>query len=403
MASVPTPSWKTYPTVASTNATLKWSWKCDAQYCYFYIFDTDDTQIYSTTLADESGFGSYNFAQSPTVLGLEAGVKYYARVNGFDPPDYGAPASTPVFSVFEAPSVSIVSPTSGYVVASAPVTAQWTASSSAGIASQGIELRNASATLYSNSIPTGARAVDFPVSAFQEGGTYRLTVTVTDGNGLTSTATSTGITVNYSAPPATPTVTVENDAASLTATISVTFGASGSGVAATDTVTVERDGKVLGTLDADGTVTDTLPPLGAEYAYTVTALSSAGGANISTVSNTIATTQWALGASPSIPLRFNPQASWSLDHGGELYHFAGGGLPTFYGTDEYDESGTLQFDTVGKDKADAIAALLRSQPVQYLRDPFGHRWKAHVRPSVQHGVGSIWHVALDWRAVRWAE
>lgn len=404
MASVPTPSWKTYPTVASTDATLKWSWKCDAQYCYFYIFDTDDTQIYSTTIADESGFGSYNFASNATLLGLDAGVKYYARVNGFDPPNYGASASTPVFSVFAAPTVSIVTPTSGYVVASAPVTAQWTVDSSVDILSQRIALSDdTGAVVYSDSIPVGSRAVDFPVSTFKEGRTYRLSITVTDVNSIASTAASTGITADYSAPPAVPTIAITNDQNALTATIAVTFGASGSGIAATDSVTVERDGKVLGTLYADGTVTDTLPPLGVEYAYTVTALSPAGGAKISTVSNTIATTRWALGASPSIPLRFNPQASYSLDHGGELYHFAGGGLPTFYGTTEYDESGTLQFDTVGKDKADAIAALLKSQPVQYLRDPFGHRWKAHVRPSAQHGMGRIWHIALDWRAVRWAE
>lgn len=403
MASVPTPSWKTYPTVASTNDTLKWSWYCDAPYCYFYIFDADSTQIYTTTLSDESGFGSYNFASTAALLGLEAGVKYHARVNGFDPPDYGASASTPVFSVFEAPSVSIVSPTSGYVVASSPVTAQWTASSDAGIASQGIELRNASATVYSSSIPTGVRAVDLPVSAFREGETYRLTVTVTDGNGITSKATATGITADYSAAPSVPTVTIANDSDSLTATIAVTFGASGSGIAATDSVTVERDGKVLGTLFSNGTVIDPLPPLGAEYTYTVTALSPAGGANISTVSNTIATMQWALGVSPSTLLRFNPSTSYSLDHGGELYHFVGGGLPVFYGTSEYDESGSLQFDTYGKDKADEIAALLRSQPVQYLRDPYGHRWKALVKPSVTHGMGKMWQISLDWNAVRWAE
>lgn len=148
---------------------------------------------------------------------------------------------------------------------------------------------------------------------------------------------------------------------------------------------------------AGATITDALPPLGVEYAYTFYS-----GA-IESYTHEFPTTQWVLGASPSITLRFNPRATYSLDHGGELYHFAGGGLPVFYGTTEYDESGTLQFDTVGKDKADAIAALLRSQPVQYLRDPFGHRWKAHVRPSVRHGVGSIWNVSLDWRAVRWAE
>lgn len=406
MSSVPTPSWKTYPTVASTTDTLKWSWKCDAQYCYFYIFDTDNAQIYSTTIADESGFGSYNFASNATLLGLEAGVKYYARVNGFDPPNYGASASTPVFSVFEAPSVSIVTPTSGYVVASAPVTAQWTVSSSAGIISQGIELKSSSTTVYSNSIPTGARAVDFPASTFQEGETYRLTITVTDGNGITSAATATGITANYSAPPAAPTVTVANDQNALTATISVTFGSSGSGIAATDSVTVERDGKVLGTLYANGTVTDPLPPLGAEYTYTVTALSSAGGANISTASNTIATCMWALNwgsdAGNVRSLGRNPQMSRTHKHGGALYHFAGKRYPIFYGTDELDTSGTLEFDLPSYGELESLMEDLEGNPIVWIRDPFGGRRCAKVTPT-ENIDRRTKHISLQFDTVEFHE
>ena len=67
------------------------------------------------------------------------------------------------------------------------------------------------------------------------------------------------------------------------------------------------------------------------------------------------------------------------------------------------KGGSLKFATIGKDDADRLRALCDRYPVAWLRDPFGHRWRAHVKPSWSHGVGQLWPVGIDWDAVRWTE
>ena len=401
-----TPVFRSYPTGTVTEGdSLTWAWECgngDVASCRFRIVQSGTGVVYTATVTQQT-YGQWELTLVPSVIGLEAGNTFYALCEGYDGSQYGNVAQTPTFALEEAPVLTITSPTTNGHITAVPVYVTWTVDTSVGIRSQYARVWDSTgAQLVNSTVPRTERSVEMPASLIDESETYTVEVQVDTQYGTTVTARSTNVTVQWAAPnPAT--ATFANDPDTLTTAITVHFGASGSGVPATESVTVSRDGFVLGTVGDGGTVTDTLPPLGAEYSYQLTSVSVNDTARTVDAANTFPTTQWALGASPSIPLRFNPQASWSLDHGGELYRFAGGGLPTFYGTTEYDESGTLQFDTVGKDKADAIAALLKSQPVQYLRDPFGHRWKAHVRPSVRHGVGSIWNVSLDWRAVRWAE
>ena len=106
-------------------------------------------------------------------------------------------------------------------------------------------------------------------------------------------------------------------------------------------------------------------------------------------------------------MRYNPDASYSLVQGGASYHFAdggaGGGRPVFYPTTDRDESGGLKFATVGSGDADRLRALCDRYPVAWLRDPFGHRWRARVKPSWSHGVGELWPLSISWEAVRWEE
>ncbi len=52
---------------------------------------------------------------------------------------------------------------------------------------------------------------------------------------------------------------------------------------------------------------------------------------------------------------------------------------------------------------DALYALLDAHPVGWLRDPFGHRWRAHMTPKDSRGLGEVWQLAIDWDAVRWQE
>ena len=108
-------------------------------------------------------------------------------------------------------------------------------------------------------------------------------------------------------------------------------------------------------------------------------------------------------------LRFNAKTDVSTTHGGESYHFAdggaGNGLPVYYATTDRDVSGKGSWDTVGHEDADRINALTLRYPVGWMRDPYGHRYRAHMRWSIDHGVPAtrVWSVSMDWDAVRFEE
>ena len=181
-----------------------------------------------------------------------------------------------------------------------------------------------------------------------------------------------------------------------------------------DVIRVNADGStwtVASNLTTGDTVTDPLPPLGVDAVYKAVGKTSAGGISEKLDMHEIPTTGWVLNfgdaAQETVGFIYNPQATMTLAQGGESYHFAdggmGGGLPVFYPTTDRDASGTLAFDTVLYGDSDRLLDLCRRYPVAWLRDPFGHRWRAHVRPSVSHGVGQVWPVTIAWDAVRFEE
>ena len=181
-----------------------------------------------------------------------------------------------------------------------------------------------------------------------------------------------------------------------------------------DVVRVNADGStwtVASNLTMGDTVTDPLPPLGVDAVYKAVGKTSAGGMSEKLFMHGIPSTGWVLNfgdaAQETVGFIYNPQATMTLAQGGESYHFAdggmGGGFPVFYPTTDRDASGTLAFDTVLYGDSDRLLDLCRRYPVAWLRDPFGHRWRAHVRPSVSHGVGQVWPVTIAWDAVRFEE
>ena len=181
-----------------------------------------------------------------------------------------------------------------------------------------------------------------------------------------------------------------------------------------DVVRVNADGStwtVASNLTMGDTVTDPLPPLGVDAVYKAVGKTSAGGMSEKLYMQEIPSTGWVLNfgdaAQETVGFIYNPQATMTLAQGGESYHFAdggmGGGFPVFYPTTDRDASGTLAFDTVLYGDSDRLLDLCRRYPVAWLRDPFGHRWRAHVRPSVSHGVGQVWPVTIAWDAVRFEE
>ena len=189
------------------------------------------------------------------------------------------------------------------------------------------------------------------------------------------------------------------------------------GIPATDSVDVLRvnaDGTtwtVATDLSDGASCIDPLPPLGVPVEYRAVASAASGATATASFTETLGGRDWTLNfgnaAQESISLRYNPDASYALVQGGTSYHFAdggaGGGRPVFYPTTDRDESGGLKFATIGSGDADRLRDLCDRYPVAWLRDPFGHRWRARVKPSWTHGVGQLWPLSIGWDAVRWEE
>lgn len=185
----------------------------------------------------------------------------------------------------------------------------------------------------------------------------------------------------------------------------------------TESVTVQRvnpDGStwtVASNLPLGGTCIDPLPPLGVEAVYLATASAASGSTASETYTAMIGGMEWVLNfgnaAESSIEFEYNPEASYSLEHGGELYHLADGGegdgLPVWYGTTDRDEIGSLSFSSYLYSDFDTLRTLCMKHPISWLRDPYGHRWRAHITPSSEHGMGKMWGMSVDWSAVRFRE
>lgn len=181
-----------------------------------------------------------------------------------------------------------------------------------------------------------------------------------------------------------------------------------------DVIRVNADGStwtVASGLSVGDTAIDPLPPLGVPVEYRAVGTAPSGATSSGSYTETIGGREWVLNfgnaAQEHIEFVYNPQADLSLKQGGTPYHFADGGagkgLPVFYPTTDRDYAGSLRFDTILYGDTDRVLDLCDRYPVAWLRDPFGHRWRAHVAPSVSHGVGQIWPVTLSWDAMRFEE
>ena len=336
------------------------------------------------------------------------------RTKGLDA-SYGEWSDTVSWQGQNPPSVAITSPaTDGAAVASVPYTVAWTVTDSTGVSAQRIIVADLGGTeLLNQVLAADVRQFDITASnaALVNGQTYRISVRVMGGSGLVTTQTRT-FAVAWTAPDEPSASIYEGDGAS--ATISVQFASTGVAAVKADVIRVNPDGStwVVASDLADGaSCIDPLPPLGVPVEYRVVASAASGATATASFTETFGGRDWALNfgnaAQESIKFRYNPEASYSLAQGGTSYHFAdggaGGGRPVYYATTDRDESGALKFATIGKDDADRLRALCDRYPVAWLRDPFGHRWRAHVKPSWSHGVGQLWPVGIDWDAVRWTE
>ena len=181
-----------------------------------------------------------------------------------------------------------------------------------------------------------------------------------------------------------------------------------------DVVRVNPDGTswvVASGLDEGDTVTDPLPPLGVGAVYKAIGRVAGAGSAEKTFTYTVESKGWVFNfgnsAQEHVELLYNPETTITLDQGGASYHFADGGagcgLPVFYPTTDRDMGGTLKFDTTHYGDTDVVLDLCNRYPVAWLRDPYGHRWTARVRPSASHDYGGAWPVTISWNAVRFME
>lgn len=396
------------PSVSGSSATIKWtpnhpdgSTQSAAE---IKVTDPGGTSTtYSVTTAK-----TYTFTPSSTGTWTAQ-----VRTKGLDP-SYGAWSSTVTWGVYDPPAVTIDSPaTDGEAVTAMPLTISWTATDSTGISTQSLKVADGTKTLWSGTVASGTTSKALTISQLPivDGGSYTITLVIAGGSGLSTTAVRT-FTVAF-VPPEAPNIYIE-EAAGKSASITVEFVSGGVATDSVSVVRVHEDGTtwtVADNLPDGGNCIDPLPPMGVPVEYIAISQAASGATAQATATITVGGRDWALNFGDAAQgfeeLRYNPQASYSIDHGGQGYHFAdggaGNGLPVWYGTTDRDESGTLKFDTVGQGKADSLRALCMAHPVAWLRDPFGHRWRAHVELSYSHGVGQLWPVSLDWQAMRFEE
>lgn len=370
----------------------------------------------TVTTISVSGTSTSIAIQLDSVGAWSARVRTHGLYDG-----WGAWSNPITWGVYERPVVVITSPaTDGTVVDTLPLGIAWEVTDPTGVSSQTVTLSDAStgATVWEATVPSGTSSVEVHASdapSLTNGTAYALTVAVTGGSGLSASAVREFAT-DWAAP-ATPTARLNTIPADLSVSVTVFEGEGEGDEPATASLMVTRVGAdgtrwvVASGMASGDTCVDPLPPLGVGYAYEVTASSETGATSLTTLTNVLSTRNWALnfGASAGevMTLVGNPKASYSLDQGGAAYHVAdggaGGGLPVWYGTTDRDESGTLSFDTVGPEDTDRLRELCREYPVGWIRDPFGHRWRAHVQPTISHGKGDLWAASVTWDAVRYRE
>lgn len=425
MAVPPPASWIDAPKkVYATDGRVSLRWWCGGSQdvvtgCKLTVA-TSGATTFTTDVTTQSITYEWRYDASMATLGMDTPGTYKISVYGYNGEGNGDAASATV-QVYAAPVVSILSPADGEIVTGLPFTASWTASDATVIAEQALYLYDSSlATLYLYRMLDGiARSFTFDVGdgMLANDGGYTLIVGATSGVGLYGSDAA-RFTTSWM-PPAQPTATIEVDEDSLGTTITVLAGEDSETAPATESMSIAR-------VDADGTrwviatglssgavVHDPLPPLGVEYSYEITAVSNTGATSVGAVDMTITTGFWAFNfgnrATEHAKLRFNAKTDVSTTHGGDSYHFAdggaGNGLPVYYATTDRDISGSGSWDTVGQADADRINALTLRYPVGWMRDPYGHRYRAHMRWSINHGLPAsrVWAISLDWDAVRFEE
>ena len=324
--------------------------------------------------------------------------KVRVRTHGLSA-DWGAWSSYVAFQVAALPSAEFVSPATGAVISVLPMEIAWTATDASGISAQLLELLDAFGVVVASWRPASAVSSMLLSSndyALENGKSYSLRLTVTNGYMLSSTVTR-EFTTSFLAP-ASPSATVSYDEA-CGAHVNVSYG-SGTDVE-TAWVTVERvtpsGTAALGGELSDGqSVIDRVPPLNTDYSYRITAHAESGATASATVSARIdargVVANFGRDASSAVVLRAFGSYSESAELAGDSYHFADGGaregLPVFYGVDELDASYSYSFSEWDPDVIAAVRSVSRAHHTGWLRDPMGNVRYGHLVWSLSASAGT---------------
>lgn len=348
----------------------------------------------------------------------ETGVttgEWQIALQGHNADGYSLGQAVQVITVAERPVVTITSPADGATITELPLIITWEVTDATGVSSQTVGVGARSAPEYTFNAPSSQRSVTLTASdvSFADGGSYPIWVDVRNGVGLSSSAQ---VTVNVSwTAPATPTVRYGRIYDDLSVLITVFEGDGDEPETTSLMVTrINADGTrwvVASDLRSGNSCVDPLPPLNVEYSYEATAIAASGATARTTVSSLVESCAWwalNLGQRAAVChlLGRNPSDRGGVEHGGEMFHFAdggqAGGLPVFYPTTDRDRHGTLEVTAESRDQLFEVVRDVLAEPVCWLRDPFGRRWRAHVTAdwSVSR---SDRRLTLAWDEVRWGE
>lgn len=329
---------------------------------------------------------------------------------------FGAWSSPAAFSVATPPTVSVTSP--GSVVSGVPIDVSWYVSSSSGVSAQALELLSQSGeSLWSTSLSTSARkysltSEDYSVSNLT---TYSVRVSVTDGSGLTRSA-SRQFRTSWTAP-GQATATVSYDQA-MSAHVLVTVPGGTVTAAEVDVARVDPDGTVraIGTVAPGQTVIDRLPPLNVRYQYRLVARASSGSTSTAYAaaladSDGMELYNFGPAAATALALGLDAQSSESVTRDTEYYHFAlgrdGDMLPTAYTSGEVDVSGQRSYVLTDVDEYRRARSLSRSREgaTCWYRDAWGNAafGVPSISTSYQASAYGLWTVSVSFTECVWED
>lgn len=418
-----------------------------------------------TTLTDTTCTTTLTTIVLATQLGVTELTSYSLDITCYET----APAvydwtNVTTFTMYYKPDILSLTPAANTTMEGYPLTVTWQVNPHGAdgvMASQRLTVESIDAIVYDQQVEPTTRSVTLGLDDIQlvSGKTYYVAIECVNDVGLTARSEHNFDT--YWEPPLEPSATVEIDHASLGATITVhagedtqdwlikfegtdavvrdgylTIEGTDAVVNAEYTVTngniqfanpsapatqslmlvrVNADGSrfVMATsLQSGDTVLDPLPPLDADCSYEVTATDSNGSTSVGLITMNIDTKCWVMNFGPSadesVLIRYGQRLSRNPTRGGELLHFAdggiGGGLPVFYPTADRDESISFEFWLISASETDRLIDLCQKYGVGWLRDQYGHRWKGVMVPQADYDSwGVTFKCSVNMSAVRFEE